>query len=179
MLFGKRNILHLPQTKIIMQNNGYDLKVASDVLEDEPALIITTYEFTSVGNNGEIDKLIQYAPAIHNGQLVYNLAMGDKTADGQLDDNNMTNNNDITMVMSTVAHTVYDYTENNPDHMIYIEGNTKIKQKLYARAIRNNLEYFSADFEIKGLTIDGWQDFDRTVDYECLLILRKQIKAEN
>lgn len=74
----------------------------------------TTFEFISEGYKGLIHKLVRYQPT--DKENVYNLAFGDKNRiTGIIDDTVITNNGDGEKVLSTVAATVYAFTDKYPD----------------------------------------------------------------
>lgn len=64
---------------------------------------LNTYVFVSTGRNVNIFKVVQFA---YTSSVVsanrYNVALGDWT-DGKIEDNSITNNGDVKMVMATMA----------------------------------------------------------------------------
>ena len=72
------------------------------------------YEFTSIGTNGEIKKVVEYSKM--NIENYYNLAFGDYDEEkGEIDDKKVTNNGDSLRVLATVASTVYTFTGKYPE----------------------------------------------------------------
>lgn len=78
-----------------------------------------TYEFVSEGNRNSIHKMVQYQPT--SLKKIYNLAFGDNDiATGEVSDMVITNNGDRDKVLTTVATTVYAFTEQYPNAWVYI-----------------------------------------------------------
>jgi hypothetical protein len=133
-----------------------------------------TYQFTSKGINGSIEKIVQYSkltmPSIGT---VYNLGFGDLTADGNISDTVNSNNGDMKKVLSTVANTVYDFTEHYPNQFIFAHGSTPIRTKLYQRKIIQMLPIISTEFDIYGLDKAGWVELTVAEEYRAFLIKKK------
>ena len=131
------------------------------------------YEFTSVGPNGNVKKIVEYtATSIEN---VYNLAFGDfdEALDG-INDRSVTNNGDSQKVLATVASTVYAFTGKYPDAWIHATGSTAVRTRLYRMGITNNIAEITEDFNVYGLIGDEWEEFIIGEDYEAFLITRKK-----
>lgn len=85
---------------------------------------LEVFEFVSVGPKGRIIKLVQYA--LTNYKDLYNLGFGDKNSDnGEIDDNVISNNGDSEKVLTTVVATLYAFTDQHRDAMIYATGSSK------------------------------------------------------
>lgn len=110
------------------------------------------YEFVSEGIHGKISKLVIYSKT--NLYNFYNLGFGDKDEEtGNIDDDVVTNNGDSEKVLATVAATLYTFTQQFPDAMIFATGSTKARTRLYRIGISNNIAAIEPDFEIFGLLI--------------------------
>ena len=133
---------------------------------------LEVYEFISVGPNGRITKLVQYTPT--NYKDLYNLGFGDKNADtGDINDNVISNNGDSEKVLATVLATLYAFTDDHRDVLVYATGSTKSRTRLYRMGITKYLEEGKLDFEIYGEIDEGWEEFKRDVDYNAFLVKRK------
>jgi hypothetical protein len=133
---------------------------------------LEVYEFISVGPKGRITKLVQYTPT--NYKDLYNLGFGDKNAlTGEIDDIVISNNGDSEKVLATVVATLYSFTEVHNDTMVYASGSTKSRTRLYRMGITKYIEEVKKDFEIYGEVEEGWEEFQRDVDYEAFLVKRK------
>lgn len=108
------------------------------------------YEFVSEGLKGPVNKIVIYSEThLHN---FYNLGFGDKDSKaGNIDDTIITNNGDSQKVLSTVAATLYAFTEKFPEAMVFATGSTRARTRLYRMGISNNIKEIEADFEVFGL----------------------------
>lgn len=131
----------------------------------------TKYEFTSEGPKGSIVKTVVYAQ-IRSG--IFNLSFGDwNTAIDKMDDSIKSNNGDRDKVLATVAATALEFTNKYPGALIYTEGSTPARTRLYQMAIANNLEEISENFEIEGYISRIWEPFQKARNYEAFLVKRK------
>ncbi len=132
------------------------------------------FEFYSEGPNGVVKKVVEYQKT--SDENVYNLAFGDydEVAKG-IDDLSVTNNGDSLKVLTTVASTVYAFTDKHPKVMIIATGSTSVRTRLYRMGITNNLDEISQDFAIFGFTKDNtWVKFEIGEDYEAFLVTKKE-----
>lgn len=146
-----------------------------------------TFEFTSNGTNGLVDKAIKYE-CISKEQNVFNLSFGDKigineeTGELSIDDLIVTNNGDLEKVLATVASSAYQFGEKYPDRLIYFTGSTKPRTRLYRRAISKEIEEISKSFHIFGSKlINGMHEplpFDKNGDFDGFIIKYKNDKNE-
>ncbi|MFW0714297.1 DUF6934 family protein [Pedobacter sp. N23S346] len=119
-----------------------------------------TYQFTSEGVKGSVEKIVQYSKLTIPGVgIVYNLGFGDLSEDGNISDITNSNNGDMEKVLATVANTVYDFIENYPNQLVFAHGSTTIRTKLYQRKLIVIFVY------------------NRKGEMICLLQLRKVTKA--
>lgn len=127
-----------------MKHIKYDLYRNSDT---------TIFEFKSIGSNGEITKVIIFSAT--QSKEIYNLAFGDLVYNEVkkryiLDDSVITDNGDRNLILSTVASSVYIFTEKYPEKIVFFKGSTLARTRLYRRAISINLEELSETFTIFG-----------------------------
>ncbi len=81
------------------------------------------FEFDSIGPNGTVRKIVQYAET--NLYKSYNLGFGDKDyVTNEVSDVAITNNNDSQKVLATVAATLLTFTEQYPDAFVMATGCT-------------------------------------------------------
>lgn len=109
----------------------------------------TVYSFSDTVSGIEYNYRIIYAP-IPNNPTIYNLGFGLIDLNDQLDDEAEPNINNLAKVIKTVGLTIYEFTNAYPERSVYFSGNTKQKQFLYDRVIRNNYELLSKTFKIYG-----------------------------
>ena len=123
-----------------MQEERYKVETSFD---------LKTFEFTSEGSKGKIEKVVVYSEI--NLKEVYNLAFGDKDPiTGFLNDMTVTNNGDSHKVLATVAATLYAFTTEKPNATIIATGSTAARTRLYRMGITNNLESIKQDFYVYG-----------------------------
>jgi hypothetical protein len=134
------------------------------------------YFFVSTGKQ-KIAKVVDFVPFRKFNAV--NLAFGDLRADGSIDDKNVSNNGDIVKVLATVIEILRRFTESEPDVMIYIEGSTSERTKLYTRILKNYYPLFSKEFNIVGIVnLNNERKtvlFDIKSDVEYLAFLIKRI----
>ncbi|HEV3223012.1 MAG TPA: hypothetical protein VGZ90_09045 [Puia sp.] len=146
------------------------MKLPKYPLEAEKSLMV--FEFTSSGPKGQIKKIVKYSET--NLKDVYNLAFGEKRQSTvEIDDKTISNNNDIDMVLATVASTVYAFTDKYPDAWIFATGSTKARTKLYRMDIGKYLLEIKNDFQVFGLKDDEWVKFEKDTEYDAFLVQRK------
>jgi hypothetical protein len=139
----------------------------------EASFDLTTFEFTSVGPKGKIEKVVVYSEI--NLKNVFNLAFGDKDPiTGYLNDLSVTNNGDSQKVLATVATTLYAFINEYPHASVIATGSTLARTRLYRMGISNHLTTIEKDFEIYGLTEHkNWEEFRKNKVYGAFLVRRK------
>lgn len=132
-----------------MQYGKYDLFESNDGSQK--------YRFYSTGPNGSIQFVVKFEKTEQRN--VFNLAFGVSDGNDYLDDKIRTQNKDMEKIIATIISAVLHYTNYNPDAIIYFEGSTKPRTRLYRIAISNNWEWLSHDFSVWGLIEDGGTGF--------------------
>ena len=131
-----------------------------------------TFEFTSEGQQGLIEKLVRFQETNVN---VYNLAFGDKDQTiGDIDDKVISNNGDSEKLMTVVA-TLYAFTDKYPNAWVYATGSTKSRTRLYRMRITKFLSEVTEDFEVLGEKDEDWFPFKKNVEYYGFLVRREKI----
>ena len=138
-----------------------------------PSENFTDYEFYSNGPNGQIKKIITFSLVQEQPVIVYNLAFGDVDENGDINDAVTSNNEDRDKVLATVAHSIHDFCNQHGNHFIYVKGSNPARTRLYQMSVARNLEEITKEFEIRGLTDNGWQAFVKNVNYNAFLTNRK------
>ncbi len=140
-----------------------------ELRSDETLMV---FEFTSVGQNGAIPKIVPYSETNLRGFT--NLGFGDKNMEtGEIDDRVTSNNGDSQKVLATVAATVYVFRERYANVWIYATGSTKSRTRLYRMGLTMHLEEILQDFELYGQRGSEWQIFVKGVEYEAFLVRRR------
>jgi hypothetical protein len=138
-------------------------------LEAEESLEV--FEFISVGDKGEIVKIVQFLQISDN---LYNLGFGDKNLEtGEISDIIVSNNGDSRKVLATVAASIYAFTSKNQNAFVFATGSTKARTRLYRIGIANNLDEILQDFDVFGLLSDELETFRKGVDYQGFFVKRR------
>ncbi|MFT4156174.1 DUF6934 family protein [Parafilimonas sp.] len=135
---------------------------------------LLNFQFESLGPNGRVLKVIVVTPQNSNGVTYFNLAFGDwDKAQQKLDDLSITNNNDREKVLATVAAVVLEFLNNFPDMMVYAEGSTPSRTRLYQIGIASQYEKISSLLHVYGFVNGQWEEFRKGYNYEAFLVSLK------
>lgn len=131
-----------------------------------------TYEFQSYGPNGIIKKVVYYTE-IEPG--IFNLAFGDwDKTEQKIKDNTRSNNADRDKVLATVAYTTIDFIEHHPNAVLFAQGETPAKTRLYQMGIAANKKEISQLFNIMAFTAGNWEPFKEGKNYEAFALKAKE-----
>lgn len=131
----------------------------------------TTYEFLSSGKTRTIKKVVLYTE-ISPG--VFNLGFGDWDEIEQVvKDHLRTNNGDREKVLATVAGTVIDFMHYHPHVILFAQGETPAKTRLYQMGINSNWHEISQLFDIIGFANNNWETFKQGKNYEAFALKAK------
>lgn len=134
------------------------------------------FEFFSDGPKGKIKKVIRFNPQNIDGITYFHLAFGDwNDQSKQLDDKAVSNNQDRAKILATVAAAILDFTGNDPDMMVYAQGSTPARTRLYQMGIASNWHEIESLLYVYGFTNDKWCPFEKNVNYEAFLVQRKML----
>ena len=149
-----------------MRNEKYSVEISQASM---------TFDFVSEGPKGLIPKRVEYRQ--FGDRNIYNLGFGDLNVEtGEIDDTVVTDNNDSKKVLSTVASTVYTFTEEYSDAIVYARGSNAVRTRLYRMGISNNLEELTQEFDVYGFSSNrGWTVFEKNKDYSAFYIIRKSL----
>src|SRR5690606_4928818 len=132
------------------------------------------FEFESVGPKGKIKKIVRFSPQNANGITYFNLAFGDlHTETGIISDFSKSNNGDREKTLTTIARIVLVFTEHFPDVMVYAQGSTPARTRLYQMGICGKIDEIQEILHVYGYTNGKWQLFETKVNYEAFLVSRK------
>ncbi len=139
---------------------------------------LTVFEFTSDGPKGRIPKIIYYTST--NYRNFYNLGFGDKkNRGGDFDDKIVTNNGDREKVLATVVASIYAFTAEYENAIVYATGSTNARTRLYRMGIAKYLQELENDFEIFGDLKKEWVEFENGVNFDGFAVMRKTENDEN
>lgn len=132
------------------------------------------FEFDSKGPNGKIIKIVRFSPQNANGVTYFNLGFGDLNPDtGKVDDLSKSNNKDRDKILATIASIVMAFTEHFPDVMVYAQGSTPARTRLYQMGIAANWGEIESIMFVYGFVSGEWQRFEKQVNYSAFLVMRK------
>lgn len=129
-------------------------------------------EFYSHGRNGVVLKRVIFSKT--RASEFYMLGFGSVDENNEINDLTVTNNGDTEKILATIYDIVINYTDRYPDRMIYFEGSTPARTRLYRRAIGLNLGDLSTEFFIYGYYNDEFVPFEKNMVISGFLIKRKK-----
>ena len=148
-----------------MEQERYDIGRNEDTFE---------YRFFSEGPKGKILKAVQFQPKPKVGRNVFNLAFGDwDESKGKIDDRAISNNGDRVKVLHTVADVVREFINLWPDAIIWVQGSTLSRTRLYQMSIASFWKEISQEFEVWGKLGEEWESFRKGVNYREFLLFKK------
>lgn len=132
------------------------------------------YEFFSEGPKGKIKKVVRYRLIEDSEYPIYNLAFGDWDEEtNDIKDLVTTNNQDQQKVLFTVADTVVNFIHTHPHALVFIQGSTTSRTRLYQMGISKLWHEIQLQYSVLGSAHGKWQHFTKDVNYEAF------IKVEN
>ena len=132
------------------------------------------FEFESAGPKGRIKKVVRYSPYNVKGVTYFNVGFGDLNEEtGKIDDLTITDNKDRDRILATIAATVLEFTYHFPDVMVYAQGSTPARTRLYQMGIAANWAEIDRVLQVFGFANDEWHLFEKNINYDAFLVLRK------
>ncbi len=130
-------------------------------------------DFMSEGKKGRIPKrIVFYATELEN---VYNLAFGDMDENGEINDQCISDNGDRNKILATVANVTKKYAERYPDRLIFFQGSTNERTRLYRMAVGLNLKELSEQFDIYAYVNEEIMLFKQDLPITAFLIKKKNV----
>jgi hypothetical protein len=130
------------------------------------------YEFLSEGPKGTVKKVVLFQ-LMSPG--VYNLAFGDWDEEAQeISDDVRTNNADRDKVLATVAATVLDFMAYHSGAVLFAEGSSPARTRLYQIGIHSNWHAISPSFDVLGFTTKGWEPLAPNKNYKAFALKAKE-----
>lgn len=146
-----------------MTGDGYAFETSSDFLR---------FEFDSIGPRGIIRKAVIYSPLVLNPD-VYNLGFGDLLADGEIDDEVVSDNGDMEIVLATVIQTLNRFFINRPAKGVAFTGSTKSRTRLYQILMTRSLPEAENAFYLYGIRNGVIEDFVVGLNYNAFLLYKR------
>jgi hypothetical protein len=130
----------------------------------------TVYTFYSEGSNGRIEKVVSYHRIKDSQENLFNLSFGDWNNEiNDVDYLAISNNNDLEKILATVASTVVEFLQLNPTALIYAEGATPSRTRLYQMKIASHWSEIGKLLHVYGWTDNQWKPFQKGVNYEAFM----------
>ena len=131
-----------------------------------------SFEFISEGRKGKIQKKIIFS--LIEEPNIWNLGFGDvDNLTGEIDDLAISDNGDSEKILATVGQATITFTKYHPNSLVFAEGSTPIRSRLYRIGISQNFEIISETFLVWGLLDNEWQPFEKNTNYQAFLVKRK------
>jgi hypothetical protein len=131
------------------------------------------FRFTSVGDKGSIEKIIEFSLTPEN---YWNLGFGDLVGD-DWEDNVISNNNDFRTVLQTVANAVHQFCEMYPQQQILIRPLDYQRKLLYNRIFQQKWLEIEPLFIVKGVDISSvspyFENYNPRIRFDYFVIERK------
>ena len=152
-------LLLLPRLQVIAATVIMKYEVYNELsISDDYSI----FDFVSVGQYGNIPKRVEFMPTeILN---ISNLAFGDISEDGEIDDYSISDNGDRNKNLATIAFAVEIYLNKFPGHRVYFKGSTQERTRLYRMALGINFEELSLKFKVYAEQRDGIVPFQKNID---------------
>lgn len=81
------------------------------------------------------------------------------------DDQAVSNNGDLELILATVAAAAYDFCRQHPGASIFAVGGTPARTRLYRMAIARHLDRLQTQFTIYGELGNEWEPFQLNQPY--------------
>jgi hypothetical protein len=144
----------------------------TDYYETLPSEDCLAFKFESVSETKTIKKIITFT-RISGGSNFFNLAFGDVKKDTPMDDLIVSNNADLEKVLSTVLQSVVLFFKAYPKALLYIEGSTPVRTRLYRIVISKDLHEYQKGFNILGMIDEDVESFTRNRPYIAFVVTLK------
>ena len=147
-----------------MDKEGYILAQPSPYL----------FTFVSKGRMGQLTKAVVFQEI---SEKLFNLVLLDRDEENKTwSDNTTSNNGDMPKVMATVSQIIMLFLESQPDAKIYIEANSKSRNSLYHRILRNYQSEFELELVIEASSDGVIEKFERGKQYDYFYICKKNAR---
>jgi hypothetical protein len=132
------------------------------------------YEFYSEGPNGRIQKVVEFYHLDTVEAKIYNLSFGDwQDQTSRINDLSVSNNNGRDKILATVAAIIVEFLKEHPDAVIFAEGSTLSRTRLYQVSISRQWHEISAYFKVYGYVNNKWEFFQKGTNYSAFLFNKK------
>lgn len=128
------------------------------------------FDFLSIGKN-IIAKSVAYRKT--DVPDFYSLSLVDIYPDGTFDDLSVPDNGDMQKILVTVFHTLAIFFKTHPDAIVFFEGSTPSRTRLYRIALSHELANINQLYNVWGITDKGYEPFKKNQPYIGFLLSMK------
>lgn len=138
------------------------------------------YTFTSEGDSGSIEKLVNFSP--DGSDFIISFVNGNDLESESSYNMLESSNGDVLKILRTLLSIINDFTIKRPSRSVYIvstddfenmtEEETK-KIKVYCSFLSRRLDDLQKTFTIQGRAKTGWETFQKNRTYIALMLKRK------
>jgi hypothetical protein len=149
-----------------MNEPAYPFTVSDDALD---------YSFESVSDQKVITKVIRFNPFRAN-PIFYNMALVDVLDDGTTNDLVVSNNQDMPVILATVAKALLMFFDHYPRKLIYFTGSDEqgYRNRLYRIVVSRELGKVVELFDIYGqLPDESFEDFQPNRPYKAFIFQKR------
>jgi uncharacterized protein DUF6934 len=131
--------------------------------------------FYSEGPAGKIRKRVRLDPMVENNIPFFNLYFGDwNSQKGRIDDISVSNNKDTDKILATVAVIVQQFIERLPRSIIFAQGSTQARTRLYQMLLNRYRNKIAENLEILGFNEKNkWTSFESGINYDAFILKTK------
>jgi len=105
---------------------------------------------------------------------MWNLAFGDKIEGSELlDDEKVSNNGDLRLVIRTVTNITHDFLQNHPDQTLYIRPVDERRKSLYNHVFRKKWPEIKATFTVFGIAGNYFENYQPGKLYDIFVVSLK------
>ena len=130
------------------------------------------YTFVSTGKNKTIIKVVDFELFEEIPDFIH-FSFGDLLPNNKVDYLNVSNNQDMEIVLGTVIEILMDFLEHNPQKTVIFTGSTSSRNRLYRIIIAKFYYQLASKFEIKGFIEDEIMAFDKDKNFTGFLISKR------
>jgi hypothetical protein len=146
--------------------NGYELNASHNAKK-------VKFMFTSVGDNGSIEKIIEFSLMTNN---IWNLGFGDVKGKTWTD-TAVSNNNDLRKVLQTVANAVHLFLEAYPERQLFFKPVDRKRKLLYNRTFQQKWHEIEPLFTVKAVNLEDtnpkFKDYNPKKLYDLFTMKKK------
>lgn len=127
------------------------------------------YTFISISSNKRITKVVDFEEFEEISDFVH-FSFGDLLPNGRVDYTQVSNNQDMELVLGTVIEILFDFLERNPQKTVIFTGSSSSRNRLYRIIIAKFYSELKDKFQIQGFIDDEIIPFELNKNFTGFLI---------